>query len=149
MARAYSEVLKSAKAHDPSCHIEGVLLSPMAGPGQEVILGLIRDPSFGPVVMFGLGGIFVEVLGDVSFGVAPLSGRDIDRMIKGLRGYPALTGIRGGQPKDIEALKDLLGRISRIALENPEIDEIDLNPVIVHEKGLSIVDARIILGPAE
>ena len=149
VARAYSEALKSAKAYDPSCHIEGVLLSPMAGPGQEVILGLIRDPSFGPVVMFGLGGIFVEVLGDVSFGVAPLSGRDIDRMIRGLRGYPALTGIRGGQPKDIEALEDLLGRISRIALENPEIDEIDLNPVIVHEKGLSIVDARIILGPAE
>ncbi len=146
VARACSEVLKNAVEYKPSCRIEGVLLSPMAAPGQEVILGLIRDPSFGPVVMFGLGGIFVEVLKDVSFGVAPLSEDDAERMISEIRGYPALTGIRGESPKDIESIKDLIGRISLIALENPDIAEIDLNPVIVHEKGISIVDARIILG---
>jgi acyl-CoA synthetase (NDP forming) len=96
--------------------------------------------------MFGLGGIFVEVLKDVSFRVAPLAEEDIDQMIMDIKGYKVLTGIRGEAPKDIEAIKGILSKISEIAIDNPEINEIDLNPVIVHEKGISIVDSRVILG---
>ena len=124
----------------------GTLISPMAGPGQECIIGMIRDPLFGPVIMFGLGGIFVEVLKDVSFRVAPLAQEDIDEMLEEIKGYKILTGIRGEKPKDIDALKDILAKLSEIAIDNPEIKEIDLNPVIVHEKGASIVDSRMILG---
>jgi len=107
---------------------------------------MIRDPQFGPVIMFGLGGIFVEVLKDVSFRVAPLAQEDIDEMLEEIKGYKILTGIRGEKPKDIDALKDILAKLSDIVIDNPEIKEIDLNPVIVHEKGASIVDSRMILG---
>jgi len=117
----------------------------MVPKGQECIIGMIRDPQFGPVIMFGLGGIFVEVLKDVSFRVAPLAAEDIDQMIMDIKGYKVLTGIRGEAPKDIEAVKGILSKISEIAVDHPEINEIDLNPVIVHEKGISIVDSRVIL----
>ena len=113
--------------------------------GLELIVGGMRDPVFGPVVMFGLGGIFVEVLKDVAFRVAPLAKKDIEEMITEIKGYPLLTGIRGGKPKDVETIKDILAKISEIAIDNPEIKEIDLNPVIVHEEGAAIVDSRIIL----
>ena len=123
----------------------GTLVSPMVGSGQECILGMIKDPQFGPVIMFGLGGIFVEVLKDVSFRVAPLSETDIREMITEIKGFPLLQGVRGDKPKDIRALQEALSRLSDIAVHNPEIREIDLNPVIVHEQGLSIVDSRILL----
>ena len=112
----------------------------------ECIIGMIRDPQFGPVIMFGLGGIFVEVLKDVSFRVAPLAQEDIDEMIKETKGCKILTGIRGEKAKDVDALKDIIAKLSQMAIDNPEIKEIDLNPVIVNEKGASIVDSRIILG---
>ena len=118
----------------------------MAAKGQECIIGMINDRQFGAVIMFGLGGIFVEVLKDVSFRVAPLVEKDIDEMITEIKGYKILTGIRGEKPKDIEAIKDILAKLSKIVIDNPEIEEIDLNPVIVHEKGVSIVDSRIIIG---
>ena len=124
----------------------GTLVSPMAAPGQECIIGMIRDPQFGPVIMFGLGGIFVEVLKDVSFRVAPLAQEDIDEMMEEIKGYKVLTGIRGEKAKDVNALKHIIAKLSRIAIDNPEIAEIDLNPVMVHEQGASIVDSRIILG---
>ena len=142
---ACARIIENAGKYKPESRIEGILLSPMAAPGQEIIVGLIRDPSFGPVIMFGLGGIFVEILGDVSFGVAPLSWDDVDRMVTGIKGYKALTGVRGAKPRDLDAVKDLIARVSLIALDNPDVAEIDLNPVIVHENGLSIVDSRIIL----
>jgi acyl-CoA synthetase (NDP forming) len=117
----------------------------MAPPGQECILGMLRDPHFGPVIMFGLGGIFVEVLQDVSFRVAPLTERDIHEMIEEIRGFPVLSGIRGGKAKDTDAIRSILSRLSTLAVECPEIGEIDLNPVIVQELGVSIVDSRVIL----
>ena len=107
---------------------------------------MIRDRQFGPVIMFGLGGIFVEVLKDVAFRVAPLAQEDIDDMVREIKGYPVLEGIRGESRRDIEALKSTLAKLSQIAIDNPEIREVDLNPVIVHEKGASIVDSRIIIG---
>ncbi len=117
----------------------------MVEDGQECIIGMIRDPQFGPVIMFGLGGIFVEILKDVSFRVAPLSEEDIDEMIKEIKGYKVLTGIRGEKHKDIDAIRNILARLSDFAIDNPEVKETDLNPVIVHEKGASIVDSRMIL----
>jgi acyl-CoA synthetase (NDP forming) len=143
---AFKKIVKNAEKVTTRKSVLGTLISPMAAPGQECIIGMIRDPQFGPVIMFGLGGIFVEVLKDVSFRVAPLAQEDIDEMVEEIKGYKILTGIRGESPKDIDALKDILAKLSEIAIDNPEIREIDLNPVIVHEKGASIVDSRMILG---
>jgi len=143
---AFDEIIGNAEKVTARDKILGVLISPMVAQGQECIIGMIRDGQFGPVVMFGLGGIFVEVLKDVSFRVAPLADEDVDEMIQEIKGYRLLTGIRGEKPKDINAIKDIIAKLSQIAVENPEINEIDLNPVIVHEKGASIVDSRVILG---
>jgi acyl-CoA synthetase (NDP forming) len=143
--KAFDEIVGNAEKVTARDRIVGALISPMVAHGQECIIGMIRDPQFGPVIMFGLGGIFVEVLKDVSFRVAPLSLEDMDEMIHEIKGYKILTGIRGEKPKDIDAVKDVLAKLSQIAVENPEINEIDLNPVIVHEKGASIVDSRIII----
>lgn len=144
-AKACEEILTNALKVTAKDRVVGVMLSPMAPKGQECIAGMIRDRQFGPVIMFGLGGIFVEVLKDVSFRVAPLSEQDIDEMIREIKGYKILTGVRGKRPKDIGAVKDILARLNRIAVDNPEIREIDLNPLIVHDKGVSIVDSRVIL----
>jgi acyl-CoA synthetase (NDP forming) len=144
--KAFGDIMANAEKATTRERIAGTLISPMAAPGQECIIGMIRDPQFGPVIMFGLGGIFVEVLKDVSFRVAPPAREDIDDMITEIKGYKVLTGIRGERPKDVDALKDIIAKLSQIAIDNPEIREIDLNPVIVHEKGASIVDSRIILG---
>jgi len=142
---AFDEILKNAGSVTTEDRILGMLISPMVPQGQECIIGMIQDRQFGPVIMFGLGGIFVEVLKDVSFRVAPLAREDIDEMIEEIKGYKILTGIRGDTLKDIDAIKDILFKLSQIAVENPEISEIDLNPVIVHAKGLSVVDSRVIL----
>ncbi|MBN2284598.1 MAG: acetate--CoA ligase family protein [Deltaproteobacteria bacterium] len=142
---AFDEIARNAEKVTTRDKIVGVLLSPMVPPGQECIIGMVRDAQFGPVIMFGLGGIFVEVLKDVSFRVAPLADEDIDEMIKEIKGYRILTGVRGEKPKDIEAIKEVLSKLSGIVIDNPEISEVDLNPVIVHEKGLSIVDSRILI----
>jgi acyl-CoA synthetase (NDP forming) len=143
--QAFEEILTNARKFTTADRVLGTLISPMVGDGQECIIGMIRDPQFGPVIMFGLGGIFVEVLKDVSFRVAPLANEDMDEMIKEIKGYPVLAGTRGQKPRDIDAIREILARLSDIAIDNPEIKEIDLNPVIVHAKGASIVDSRIIL----
>lgn len=142
---AFDRIINNAEKVSSPSRIVGVLVSPMAPKGQECIIGMVRNPQFGHVVMFGLGGIFVEVLKDVSFRVTPLTNLDVDEIITEIKGYPLLTGIRGEEPKDINTLKDIVVRISKMAIDNPEIKEVDLNPIIVHEKGASIVDARIIL----
>ena len=106
---------------------------------------MIRNPQFGAVLMFGLGGIFVEVLKDVSFRVAPPSKLDLEEMIHEIKGYPLLRGVRGQKPKDTGILKDLLQRVAQMVADHPEIQEVDINPIIVHEQGASVVDARIII----
>jgi acetate---CoA ligase (ADP-forming) len=123
----------------------GVLVSAMAPSGHEVIVGLTRDLQFGHVVMFGMGGILVEVFGDVSFRIVPFSEKDAEEMIEEIRGAKVLSGVRGGRPADKRSLRKLLVQVSELATKHPEIDEMDLNPVIVHEKGLAVVDARIVL----
>ena len=106
---------------------------------------MVKNPQFGPVIMFGLGGIFVEVLKDVSFRITPITDLDLDEMFTEIKGYPLLTGVRGEAPKDIKTLKGIISKIAQMAMDNPEINEVDLNPIIVHTTGASIVDARIIL----
>ncbi len=143
---AFEKIMKNAEKVTASSKILGVLIAPMAPRGQECIIGMVRNPQFGPVIMFGLGGIFVEVLKDVSFRMIPLTDLDVDTMIKEIKGYPLLAGIRGEKQKDIAVLKDIIIRISQMAVDHPEIREVDLNPIIAHEKGASVVDARILIG---
>jgi acetyltransferase len=145
VGRAFKEIMRDGEKVTRRSRILGVLISPMVPPGEECIVGMIRDPQFGPVLMFGLGGLFVEVLKDISFRVAPLAKENIDDMVEGIKGFKVLTGIRGKTPKDVTAIKDLIAKLSQVATAHSEIQEIDLNPVIVHEEGVSIVDSRMIL----
>jgi acetyltransferase len=123
----------------------GVLVSAMAAPGHEVIVGVTRDLQFGHAVMFGMGGTFVEVLRDVSFRIVPFSEKDAAEMIAETRGARLLKGVRGGRPADVAALVRHLVQISDLVEKRPEINEMDLNPVIVYEEGLTVVDARVAL----
>ncbi|HSL91120.1 MAG TPA: acetate--CoA ligase family protein, partial [Candidatus Limnocylindrales bacterium] len=138
--RDLSLAVKRAGARD-----EGVLVSAMSRAGTEVIVGVVRDPQFGHAVMFGMGGVLVEALGDVSFRIVPLAEKDAEEMVDGIRGARLLRGYRGGKPADVGAIRRLLLQASEFVTRHPEIEELDLNPVIVHEKGLQIVDARVIL----
>ena len=142
---AYQEIISKAVKYNKKAQICGVIAYKMIPQATEIIIGMMKDPHFGPVIMFGLGGIFVEVLKDVSFRILPLEERDAQEMITEIKGYEILKGARGETPKDIEAIKNLLMKISQLAMENPEIKEIDLNPVFVFEKSLLVVDARMIL----
>ena len=141
---AYTDIVARAKALTADDEIEGVLIQPMIS-GVETMIGVTDDPLFGPLVAFGLGGIHVEILGDVSFRVAPLTDRDADELLHGIRGLPLLKGYRGHAPADLDALREVLLRVSRLASEVPEISELDLNPVMALPPGhgCRIVDARI------
>ena len=142
---AYQDIMYRVKKYKEEAKIIGVIACKIIPQSTEIIIGMMKDPSFGPVIMFGLGGIFVEVLKDVSFRIIPLEERDAQEMIAEIKGYKILKGVRGEAPKDIEAIKNLLMKVSQLTMENPEIKEIDLNPVFVFEKGLQVVDARMIL----
>ena len=123
----------------------GALVAAMAPPGQEIIIGVTRDLQFGHAVMFGLGGIMVEVMKDVSFRIVPLTGKDAAEMVAEIRGARVLEGIRGKKPSDVQAVCDLLLRVSDLVARHPGIEEMDLNPVIVHEKGLTVADSRVVV----
>jgi len=139
--RAFGEILESFRDEE----VVGVAVQKMALPGTEAIVGVTRDPTFGPILMFGLGGIFVEILQDVSLRSIPITESDADEMIKGIKGHPLLEGYRG-RSADIPALKDLLMQISDLVVKHPEIAEMDLNPVFLYPEGYKVVDARIIIG---
>ncbi len=143
--KAFSEIMDNAKSYNPDADIRGVLVSPMASHGTEVIIGTKIDDQFGPVIMFGIGGIMVEILKDVAFRVLPISYNSAKQMIQEIRSYPILKGTRGRPSGDQRALRRLLLTCSEVIESYPEIREMDLNPVIVHEKGISVVDARILL----
>jgi acetyltransferase len=142
---AFTEIMKNAVNFNKDADIRGVLVSPMVSSGVEVIIGTKIDDQFGPVIMYGLGGILVEIMKDVSFRVLPISALSAKQMIEETKSFPILKGVRGQHPSDIKAIKTLLLKCSELIESYPEIQEMDLNPVIVHEKGLSLVDARIIL----
>ena len=145
VAKAYEEIMASARQKYPKADIKGVSVQSFARPGIEVIIGMFKDPQFGPVLMFGLGGILVEVLKDVAFRIVPLQPRDAREMIKEIKGYSLLQGYRGQEPADIPCLEDMLLKVSDFVERMPEIREIDLNPVFAYQDGAVIVDARIVL----
>ena len=121
----------------------------MAQAGTEVIVGVTTDPQFGPVMMFGLGGIFVEVLKDVAFRIVPLEPRDAKQLVRDIRGYAVLEGVRGQAGADIDALEQLILQVSAFAWEHQEVAELDLNPVIARPDGVLAVDARVVLAAEE
>lgn len=142
---AFNEIIANAKLFDINANIKGCLVSRMMAEGTEVIIGTKYDDQFGPVIMFGIGGILVEIVKDVSFRVLPLSKFSARKMLNEIKSSPILDGVRGKPPVDKKAISQLLVTVSEIIEAYPQIYEMDLNPVIVHEKGLDIVDARIIL----
>jgi acetyltransferase len=141
---AFVEIAANARAYRQDARVEGMLLTPMADRGTEVIIGVTRDAQYGPVILFGLGGVFVEVISDVVFRALPITLDDAREMIGDLRYAAMLDGTRGAEPVNREALADLLLRVSRIAQLHPQIAEIDLNPVIARADGYTIVDARMV-----
>jgi acyl-CoA synthetase (NDP forming) len=129
----------------PDARIEGVAVQHMAPSGTEVIIGMSKDPQFGPVLMFGLGGVLVEVLKDVAFRIVPLEPRDARQMVREIKGYPVLEGVRGQPPADIAALESLILKLSAFVEANPQIEEVDQNPVFAYPDGVIAVDARIVV----
>ncbi|MFP3255027.1 MAG: acetate--CoA ligase family protein [Thermoplasmata archaeon] len=145
LVNAFEKIILNVKTKVPNAEIIGVALQEMAPQGTESIIGSTKDVQFGPTVMFGLGGIFVEVMKDVSFRIAPFSKSTAIDMINELNGKAILYGVRGEKPKDIESLSDAISRVSQLVTDFPEIKELDANPTLVYEEGIKVVDARIIL----
>ncbi len=150
VAAGYDTIVDNAKDYDADARITGVQVQQMLGSGQEVLIGAITDPTFGPVMTFGLGGVLVEVLRDVTFRLAPTSRDEALSMVGGIRAAEVLDGVRGGPPCDRSALADMIERVSRLVADFPEISEVDLNPVLATETGATAVDARFVVasGPA-
>jgi len=145
VGQAYDEILKAASQKHPKARVHGVSVQKMATPGVEVIIGMSKDAQFGPVLMFGLGGVWVEILEDFSLRVIPVTRRDVREMIKEIKGYKMLTGYRGMPPVDEAKLEDMLLSVADFVTKYPVVKELDLNPVIADSEGAIAVDARIVL----
>jgi acetyl-CoA synthetase (ADP-forming) len=145
VASAYKKIIENVKKYKADAKILGVIVQEMAPQSTEVIVGAIKDPQFGQTVMFGLGGIFVELLKDVNFRVAPLNAEEAKEMITQLKAFPLLNGYRNTPLADLDALVRIICNVSRLVMEQPEIKELDLNPIMAYTKGAKAVDARIIL----
>jgi acyl-CoA synthetase (NDP forming) len=143
--KAYNDMLMAVGRRCPGALIEGVSVQKMVPLGVEIIIGMSKDPQFGPVLMFGLGGIWVEILKDVSFRIVPLERRDAQEMIQEIKGFPLFKGYRGTDPISLTHLEELLLKVSRFVENHPEIKELDLNPIFAYKDGAIAVDARIIL----
>jgi len=143
--KAYSEMMASIKQKMPNARIEGISVQRMATSGVELIIGMNKDPQFGPVIMFGLGGILVEVLKDVSFRLVPVSKLDAAEMIREVKGHALLEGYRGQKPVDISRLEDIIVKVSDFVEKNPRITELDLNPLFADGENIVAADARIVL----
>jgi acetyltransferase len=142
---AFEQIMENAKKYDPDAYLEGVLVQQMAPAGKEVILGVTWDPVFGHAVMFGLGGIFVEVYKDVAFRLSPMGRNVARRMVKSIRGYPILKGLRGEAPSDIEEIEKNIVSLKALVDDYPVIRELDINPLFVHEAGKKTTVADIII----
>jgi acyl-CoA synthetase (NDP forming) len=145
VGKAYDDILGAIRQKYPQATIQGVSVQKMARPGVEVIIGMSKDVQFGPVLMFGLGGILVEILKDVSFRIVPLTKRDAGEMIREIKGYPLLQGYRGQEPVDVSNLEELLLKVSDFVEQNPAVKELDLNPIFAYSNGAIAVDARVVL----
>ena len=144
---AFDRVRRSLADRMPGARFEGVVIEPQARPGAELIAGVSRDERFGPLIMVGLGGIFVEVLHDTAIRLAPIDRTEARTMIAELRGAPLLHGARGAPPSDIDAIADLLTRLAELAMSRDDIVEMDLNPIVAYEEGVAVLDARILIAP--
>jgi acyl-CoA synthetase (NDP forming) len=143
LREAFTTLMRRLTGRAPDAYHSGILVQRMLDGGHEVIVGGKRDPSFGPVVMFGLGGVYVEILQDVAFRLAPLTRDDAVEMISEVKGSHLLRGPRGEPSADVEAIVDALLALSRLLVECPEVMEIDINPLLVFEEGVKAVDARV------
>jgi acetyltransferase len=143
---AFDLIVYRAQRFMPEAQVWGVTVQQMIAPGKEVIIGMSRDPQFGPLLGFGLGGIYVEVLKDVTFRIAPITAREADEMMSEIRGAPLLRGVRGEKPSDLAAVRDALLRVSQLVAEFPEIVELDVNPLVVHQRGAVALDVRMVVG---
>jgi len=143
--KAYKSIIDQVRKNKPAAKIKGMMLYKQAPKGVEVIVGMIRDPQFGPTVMFGLGGIFTEILKDVTFRVCPVERTDIEEMLTEIQGIKMLQGYRGQPRCDVNAIIAIILKISRLVLDYPVIKGIDLNPILVYEKGALVVDVKIFL----
>ena len=141
---AFRMMVHNVQAAVPGARINGALVCRQAPPGQEVIVGALDEKTFGPTVMFGLGGIYTEVLKDVSFKLVPLERRDAEEMVRETRAYSLLAGARGRTGGDVNAVVELLLSVSRMVADRPQIEELDLNPVRVFEEGLLVLDVRLL-----
>jgi acetyltransferase len=142
---AFEQIMENAEKYDPDAHLEGVLVQQMAPAGKEVILGVTYDTVFGHAVMFGLGGIFVEVYKDVAFRLSPMGRNVARRMVKSIKGYPILKGLRGEAPSDIEEIEKNIVSLKALVDDHPVIRELDINPLFVHEAGKKTTVADIII----
>ena len=145
---AFDRIMAAVKVAAPDAAVDGVSVQQMADPGTEVIIGSTTDPQFGPVLAFGLGGIMVEVLKDVAFRIVPLEPRDARQIVREIKGFPILEGIRGRPGSDIDALEAMILQVSAFAEQHPEVAELDLNPVFAYPDGAIAVDARVVLAEA-
>jgi len=145
----YEAMLARVKEVAPAASIAGISVQRQAEPGTEVIIGSTTDPQFGPVMMFGLGGVFVEVLKDVAFRIVPLAERDARQMVREIKGFAILEGVRGQPAADTDAIERIIMQVSEFIADHPEVEELDLNPVLAYADGAIAVDARIILAAAD
>jgi len=148
VAKGYAQVIENAKSYRADAKIKGVLVQKMAPKGTEVIVGGLKDPQFGQTLMFGLGGVFVEILKDVTFRIAPIDESDARSMISEIKAYPILKGYRGQDPVDEGAIVKILLAASKLLMDLPQINQMDLNPIMAYSKGASVVDARLLLEKA-
>ena len=140
---AYAKILHNIKKNKPGARITGFLIQKMFS-GTEIIIGMKRDQQFGPVILFGLGGIFVEIMQDVAMRIAPVKIDDAIEMIKEIKTYPILEGARGTKPADIRKIAEIIIKVSELSMKEKSIKEIDLNPIIIDGKEATIIDVRII-----
>jgi acetate---CoA ligase (ADP-forming) subunit beta len=145
VSQAYTQIMAAINKKYPQARIDGISVQPQAPSGVEVIIGMTRDPQFGPAIMFGLGGIWVEIFNDVSIRIAPLCPEDAAEMVRELKGYKLLQGYRGQPKVDTVTLEDWLLKVSALSLKNSRIKELDINPVFAYAQGALAVDARIFL----
>jgi acetyltransferase len=142
---AYEDMMENIPKKEPNATLEGVQLQKMLSGGKEVIIGMVQDPTFGPMMMFGLGGIYVEILKDVKFAIAPVNEEEAREMIAGIKTHELLEGTRGDKAMDTEAIADIILRISQLVTDFPEINEFEINPLMVFEEGALAVDMRLML----
>jgi acetyltransferase len=149
--KTFNDIVTRASRYDPKAIIEGVLVQKLAPPGTETILGMNRYPVFGPLLMFGLGGIYVELFEDVVFRLAPIGRNEARRMMHEIKGFKLFEGFRGRPKADLVVIEKSLVCLSDLVLNHPEISEMDINPLMIHEegKGATVADCRIILKPLE